>query len=228
MRSLMNWRSSSFCYSNVQPRVWDVRYFFLPAFGALSKPWMYLRGIWYCSVTKPNQTKQIIRRNSLEWICWTELYLVAVCRHDAPGCPGSAPAAALWLQGHRGGQNWLGLDAVVCLLPALALNRTPPDSLLLSPEHTSRIRPGGGNTVALRHKLLNRAEAVNQSDPYLLVRASGGYSDIDGLHLPFPDHRSLTWKLQLMAQLHPAQCPANTAKWVLNTVPLTWRLFNAI
>lgn len=46
---------------------------------------------------------------------------------------------------------------------------------------------------------LNVAEAVNQSDPYLLVRASGGYGDIDGLHLPFPDHRSLAWKLQLMA-----------------------------
>lgn len=69
--------------------------------------------------------------------------------------------------------------------------------------------------VSLLHRLLNMAEAVNQSDPYLLVRASGGYSDIDGLHLPFPDYRSLAWKLQLMARLHPAQSPANTAKCVL-------------
>lgn len=81
--------------------------------------------------------------------CWTELYLVAVCRRDAPGYPGSEPAAALWLQGRRGGQNWPGLDVVVCLLRLLALYRTPPSSLLWSPEDVRRYRTQGRKTQAL-------------------------------------------------------------------------------
>lgn len=78
-------------------------------------------------------TKNKRKQTDLSGYVKLSFYLVAVCRHGAPGCPGSAPAAALWLRGRRGGRNWPGPDAAGCLLPLLALSRTPPSSLLSSP-----------------------------------------------------------------------------------------------